>query len=486
MITLFSHFYRYVALVAVTGLFVSCKMDLGRQRNVDAVQADHFVSAADTCTVMPVDSSASAYHNLISADVYRYYQSRNFSMNWHDPNNFAARAEAMIEVIELIREYGLLPQDYHLPEIKKIRGNVDCASRARLDALLTDALFTLSSHVSHGRLKPVVTDSTLLKRPVRLATASDIRHYLTSREPGHRGYRMLRTALVSVYDTLNSKDRQLLLDGVTSDSIFVQGIIKNLEINLERWRWEEDALEPDHVWVNLPALEVTVLRNGKEVLQSKAIIGSPRNPTPVFSSTIECFTVYPYWHVPRSIAVGEYLPAIQKNISFIPLNNLEVLDKDGTVLQYDTLPWDTYGRNYFPVFLRQREGTHNALGVVKFQFDNPYSVLLHDTNAKGLFQYENRARSHGCIRMEKAVEFAHYLAENYTQYSARQISGYLSTKTMRRIDLDTPLPIHIRYFTVVYDGKTLKQYDDVYGHDRKLINRYYQTAPVVTEKRLGG
>src|SRR5690606_35560625 len=124
-------------------------------------------------------------------------------------------------------------------------------------------------------------------------------------------------------------------------------------------------------------------------------------------------------------------PAIKKDISFIPRNNLDVLDRNGNVLRYDTLPWDTYNQRNFPVFLRQREGTHNALGVVKFQFDNPYSVLLHDTNAKGLFRYENRARSHGCIRMEKAVQFAHYLAENYTRYSSKQISGYLRSEERR-------------------------------------------------------
>jgi murein L,D-transpeptidase YcbB/YkuD len=486
MIAFLSHIFRFATVLTLAGLpslFTSCKVDLVGQRNTDRDQADQFVSTADTCVRMPEDAEAEVYRNLRSPAVYEYYRSREFRLQWHEPEGSTPRAGAMIEVVHSVRTYGLLPQDYHAAEIEAIRNDKTCESRTRLDALLTDALFTMSSHVSKGRSKPVITDSTLLKGNVRIATVADIRDYLSSREPHHEGYKMLRSALTSIYDTLSAEDKQLLIDGVTSDSIPAQQLIKKVEINLERWRWEDQAWGPDYVLVNIPAFEVTVFRDDKEVIRSKAIVGSPRTPTPVFSSAIECLTVYPYWHVPRSIAVGEYLPAIKKNLSFIPLNNLEVLDDKGNVIRYDTLPWHTYNRNHFPVSLRQREGMHNALGVVKFQFDNPYSVLLHDTNAKGLYKYENRARSHGCIRMEKAIEFAHYLAENYTQYSAAQISGYLATKTMRRIDLERLLPIHVRYFTVAYDGKALKRYDDVYGRDRQLMNQFYHTSPVLSGKK---
>lgn len=482
----FGHIYRYFLLLTLAGIpafLSSCKVDLASQRNTDTAETEHFVRAADTCFAMPADASAEVYHNLNSPAVYEYYRTRDFAMLWRDPND--SRADAMIDVIRSIRLYGLLPQNYHLAEIEAILNNPDCESVAQLDALLTDALFTISSHVNQGRLKPVVTDSLLLRGHVPLTTSNDIRRYIGSREPRHDGYRMLRSALTSIYDTISVADRQSLLAGVTSDSISAQQIIKTIEINLERWRWEDASFGNDHVWVNIPAFEVSVIRNDKEVIRSKAIVGSPRNPTPSFSSAIECFTVYPYWHVPRSIAVGEYLPAIQKNLSFIPLNNLDVLDRNGKILRYDTLPWNTYNRNNFPVSLRQREGSDNALGLVKFQFDNPYAVYLHDTNAKGLFKYENRARSHGCIRMEKAIEFALYLTANYTKHTPEKVRGYLSTQTMRRIDLTTQLPIHIRYFTVVYDGKVLRQYNDVYGRDKQLLAQFYQTTPGI-EKKLGG
>jgi murein L,D-transpeptidase YcbB/YkuD len=485
MNAVFGHIYRYFLLLTLAGIpafLSSCKTNLTRQTNNDTSAQEQFVSTADTCLRMPENAFADVYLNLNSPAVYDYYKSRGFALHWGD----SAQASAMIEVIHTVRLYGLLSQDYHVAEVESIRSNPSCASRQRLDALLTDALFTISSHISKGRLRPFTVDSVLLEGRAALSTPSDIQHYLATREPRHEGYRMLRSALTAIYDTLPAKDRHQLLDGVTSDSISAQRLIKKIEVNLERWRWEDGLFEKDHVWINIPAFEVIVFRSGKEVLRSKAVVGAPGKPTPTFSSAIECFTVYPYWHVPRSIAVGEYLPSIKKNISFIPLNNLEVLDNRGNILRYDTLPWHTYNHNNFPISLRQREGTHNALGVVKFQFDNPYSVLLHDTNAKGLFRHENRARSHGCIRMEKAIEFAYYLADNYSRYTSEQVAGYLETKTMRRIDLDRQLPIHIRYFTVAYDGKALKEYGDVYGRDKQLLNQYYNTGPIVTEKKLGG
>ncbi|HEY8512524.1 MAG TPA: L,D-transpeptidase family protein [Cyclobacteriaceae bacterium] len=469
----FSHIFTFfvlLTLAGIPGLLSSCKT--ARQSNTDNSQPEQFVTATDTCFHMPAGASAEVYRNL-NPVVYDFYKSRNFAMYWHNPAG--SHPDAMTAVIQSVRLYGLVPQDYHIAEINDILENSDCESRFKLDALLTDALFRLSSHVNKGRLKPIAIDSALLQGDIALKTADDIRTYLASREPQYEGYKSLRSALALIYDTLDA----------ASYSIPAQQAIKTLEINLERWRWEDSKLGPDYVWVNIPAFEVTVIGNGEEVIRSKAIVGTPRNQTPTFSSAIECFTVYPYWHVPRSIAVGEYLPAIKKNISFIPLNNLEVLDQKGNILRYDTLPWHTYNRNYFPVSLRQREGVDNALGVVKFQFDNPYSVYLHDTNAKGLFRYENRARSHGCIRMEKAIEFALYLAGHYTKYSPSQISKYLDTKTMRRIDLDQPLPIHIRYFTAEYDGESLKIYNDVYGRDKELLNQFYQATPVMSEKKPG-
>ena len=164
-------------------------------------------------------------------------------------------------------------------------------------------------------------------------------------------------------------------------------------------------------------------------------------------------------------------------MSFITANNFEVLDRKGNVLRYDTLDWSAFDVNYFPVMLRQREGSDNALGVVKFSFDNRYAVYLIDTNAKRLFQRDKRALSHGCIRMEKAVDLAHYLAKTYTKkYTPEDIDRYIRLKQKHTVDLVSPLPIYLRYFTCESDGNILRMYSDIYSRDKSLISSLYKAS----------
>src|SRR5690606_24036460 len=110
-------------------------------------------------------------------------------------------------------------------------------------------------------------------------------------------------------------------------------------------------------------------------------------------------------------------------------NNFDVLDKRGNLLQADSIDWESFSKSYFPVSLRQREGQENALGIIKFVFDNPYAVFLHDTNAKRLFRSRVRAFSHGCIRMEKAVELAHYLVTGDPGKKSKYVERFLKEES---------------------------------------------------------
>ena len=161
-------------------------------------------------------------------------------------------------------------------------------------------------------------------------------------------------------------------------------------------------------------------------MESPVVVGAPSTPTPVFSSNIECFTIFPYWYMPRKIAVYEYLRVIKLDTSFLSRNNFDVLDRTGKIQNFKTIDWKKYNENNFPFTLRQREEKENSLGIIKFVFDNPYAVFLHDTNSKKLFKHKVRAYSHGCIRLEKAVEFAHYLiGGKRTSISSRALNKYL-------------------------------------------------------------
>jgi murein L,D-transpeptidase YcbB/YkuD len=296
---------------------------------------------------------------------------------------------------------------------------------------------------------------------------------LKSQEPPIAGYSDLKAALNAMLDTISTSDQNLLLNGITKDTSFTHQRIQTIEANLERWRTETAILEGTYVWANIPAYMLYVMEDEEVVIESRIIVGKPGNETPRFTSRIECFTVFPYWYVPRKISVREYLPAIKKDTSFLTRNNFDVLDMNGKVRDKSTIDWMILGPTNFPYTLRQREGKENSLGVLKFVFDNPYAVFVHDTNAPYLFKRKVRALSHGCIRLEKSYELAHFLIHGRSGITAESLDKYLNTEKRITISLTPSVPIHIRYFTCeVKDGKLIF-YDDIYKLDRTIVAKLY-------------
>ena len=176
-------------------------------------------------------------------------------------------------------------------------------------------------------------------------------------------------------------------------------VIKQICLSMERWRWEEQTLPERYAFINVPACWLTVFESDTIVMQSAIIAGKPENQTPELTSKINYMLIYPYWNVPTSIATKEILPAVKKDITYLERKNFEVIGKKNEVLDYKSLPWKKYSETYLPVRFRQRIGTENSLGIVKFNFNNSFGVYLHDTNSKYYFKTSNRAQSHGCMRL---------------------------------------------------------------------------------------
>jgi murein L,D-transpeptidase YcbB/YkuD len=136
--------------------------------------------------------------------------------------------------------------------------------------------------------------------------------------------------------------------------------------------------------------------------------------------------------------------------------------------------WSAYDADNFPFILRQREGSENTMGIIKFIFNNRYGVYLHDTNVRGLFAQPQRALSHGCIRVHKAVALARYLIKDDHVVSPEDLDQYLMLQHRMEIRLIRPMPLYLQYFTCdVKDGEVVF-YDDVYGKDQALIDVLYR------------
>jgi murein L,D-transpeptidase YcbB/YkuD len=189
--------------------------------------------------------------------------------------------------------------------------------------------------------------------------------------------------------------------------------LQQLNLSVNYYRWLYCLIQNQSVIiVNIPAANLKVYRNSKVMLEMRLIMGKKSTPTPSLASTVNEVILYPYWHVPYSIATKELLPAIKRNPAYINAGNYQVLNKAGNIVNPYSVNWHTLSTKYFPYIIRQSTGCDNALGLLKFNFYNPFGVYLHDTPTKSLFMLNKRYFSHGCMRMENAMELGHLVLKN--------------------------------------------------------------------------
>jgi murein L,D-transpeptidase YcbB/YkuD len=417
--------------------------------------------------LIPQDSSNAVFIGLDrKKSVVKYYQELSGNPIWIANGKHTASADSLIYVLRHIQYYGFRKSSFHLTELENLNSNVTELGLIRKEVLLTDAFFSLAFKLKHGFQKvPSDTDSIAAVMLNKSVLGENIKNILESQEPASIGYASLKKGLRLMFDSAEEHN---------IDSVTLQEKIRLISINLERWRADPAEINGRYIFINIPSYMLDVVEKDSVALTSKVIVGTPEKETPMLSSLVECLSIYPYWHVPRKIAVEEFLPVIKTNLTFISRNNFDVLDKKGNLLNPDSVPWNKFDENYFPVVLRQREGPENSLGIIKFIFDNPHAVFLHDTNAKRLFNNKVRAFSHGCIRMEKAAELAHYLVTGVVGRESKYINKFLKEKQQHWVDLKNPIPIHIRYFTCEFKNNRFFRYDDIYHKDRFLYELIYQ------------
>lgn len=250
-----------------------------------------------------------------------------------------------------------------------------------------------------------------------------------------------------------------------------QDYIHQLELNMERWRLVTYASDKKFVWVNIPKYQMRVIEEDTIVIESRVIVGKPEHKTPLLKSTIRYFIIYPYWNVPFNIAVKEILPILKRDTTYLRRKNFDVLNGYGEVITYQPINWKRYSKTYFPFRLRQRMGDDNSLGILKFNFENKYGVYLHDTDGRRLFKREMRALSHGCIRLEKFIDFARFLVrDDSVRYPFDSLKVDLLKDQQKYVYLRHPVPIYVNYFTAEVDttGKAFF-FIDIYRKDEKML-----------------
>lgn len=225
--------------------------------------------------------------------------------------------------------------------------------------------------------------------------------------------------------------------------------IKTLIVNMERCRWVSNDITKakELIAINIPAYQLTYFKNGKPALRSNVVVGKVMNRTVIFSAPMKYIVFSPYWNIPRSILNNEVLPGIKKNPNYLQEHNME---------------WHNDN-------VRQKPGPKNSLGLVKFLFPNSNAIYLHDTPAKSLFNREDRAFSHGCIRVEKPIELATLIMENDKKWNQQKIKAAMNKGEEKWYTLTNKIPVYIGYFTAwVDDEGEIHFYDDIYKRDNEL------------------
>jgi L,D-transpeptidase YcbB len=233
--------------------------------------------------------------------------------------------------------------------------------------------------------------------------------------------------------------------------------LKELIWNIRWHRWLNGMKDQSYVVVNIPSNRLIYYEKGLPALESRMVVGKLSTPTPTLTSLIKYVVYYPYWNVPSSIAIKEMLPALKHNSSYIYRERLEVLRDEHVVSPY--VNWGAYSASNFPFHLRQRPGCNNALGRLKFEFDNPFHVYLHDTNFKIAFAASKRFFSHGCMRIEKPYDLAVALGVPPEKIDMTEC---LENMKPHIIPLPQPIPVFVIYATIdVIEGE-MEWYEDAY------------------------
>lgn len=267
-----------------------------------------------------------------------------------------------------------------------------------------------------------------------------------------------------IFDVLN--DGLLRSTTLQALNVPLKKRVTELVYALNYLRWLDQLKQNSFAMIlNIPSASFMVYDSGKVVLDSKIVAGKSSTSTPTLSSTITEVILYPYWMVPFKIATKELLPSIKKNIAFLQLGNYQVINKQGRVLDPYSINWHAFSTSYFPYIIRQSTGCDNALGIVKFNFYNPYTVYLHDTPGKTLFSFNKRYFSHGCMRVEKPLELAHLvLGNNRIAIDTLTAKGCVNQQAPITVQVERKLPLIVMYSTVWYDKEgAIKFYDDIYS-----------------------
>lgn len=325
---------------------------------------------------------------------------------------------------------------------------------------------------------------------------------------GNRGVRVaaLRSRLIVSGDLDESTDDHSLFDQVLEQGVRrfqkrhgldIDGIvgpatlaalnvpveehIRQIKVNMERWRMLPHDFGRRYILVNIPNFELGVVEDDQILMTMRVVVGRTSRRTPVFSGTMTYMELNPYWHIPPTIAREDILENIWKDPEYLLKTNIRVFKNwkaQAPEINPDSIDWSQITTKNLSFKLRQEPGPSNALGRIKFMFPNKFDVYLHDTPARALFKKTKRSSSSGCIRVEKPIELAEYLLRDDPKWTHEEILAAINSNKRQVVLIREPIAVHVLYRTAwVDEDDTIHFRDDIYGRDKMLDEALNERPP---------
>jgi len=248
--------------------------------------------------------------------------------------------------------------------------------------------------------------------------------------------------------------------------------IRQMELTLERWRWLPDEYQHSPIVVNIPEFRLRAYDDQMKIaVTMKVVVGEAYgHSTPIFMDQMRTVIFRPYWNVPSTIAQAEVIPNLKKDSNYLAEQDMEIVDSRENLVSASVVTRKMIREiQDEKLYVRQRPGPKNSLGLIKFMFPNDYNVYMHGTPATELFAKSRRDFSHGCIRLEEPAELAAWVLRNNPDWDLDHIHEAMDGIDTIEVTLAHPIPVLIVYATVIVSEDGLVHfYDDIYGHDAAL------------------
>ena len=287
----------------------------------------------------------------------------------------------------------------------------------------------------------------------------------------------------------------LSVDGIVGDqtvaamNISTRTRLRQIELNMERWRWLPRDLGNQYILVNIANFKLTVVEHRQPIMEMRVVVGKPYRKTPVFSQKMKYFVINPFWNVPTKLAVRDLAPKICSDPGYLAANQIKVYKNwrhDSPEIDPELISWCTLTPvSFFPYKLQQASGPNNPLGKIKFIFPNKYAVYLHDTPDKSLFDKTLRDLSSGCIRVEKPYFLAEFLLKSDPRWTKEAILDLFESSARKNIFLNEQIPVHLVYITTWADNEGVVHFrNDVYEQDRILDKALKKKFPITNKSGI--